>query len=76
MNKNKYGIIAEKNGQRATFPIVVFDTEIEARLDFEVCYPEWEIVTVESNPFWWNNCLYNGNAIGHSHGFCTADSCY
>lgn len=22
------------------------------------------------------NCLYGGNAVGHSHGFCTADSCY
>jgi hypothetical protein len=22
------------------------------------------------------NCLYGGNAIGHSDGFCTADSCY
>jgi len=22
------------------------------------------------------NCLYNGEAIGHSKGFCTADSCY
>lgn len=23
-----------------------------------------------------DNCIYGGNAIGHSHGFCTADSCY
>jgi hypothetical protein len=24
----------------------------------------------------WGNCLYGGNAIGHSTGVCTADSCY
>jgi hypothetical protein len=23
-----------------------------------------------------DNCIYNGEAIGHSKGFCTADSCY
>jgi hypothetical protein len=23
-----------------------------------------------------NNCLYNGNAIGHSKAHCTADACY
>ena len=23
-----------------------------------------------------DNCLYGGNAVGHSKGFCTADSCY
>lgn len=22
------------------------------------------------------NCLYGGIAVGHSYGFCTADSCY
>jgi hypothetical protein len=22
------------------------------------------------------NCIYGGNALGHSKGFCTADACY
>jgi hypothetical protein len=33
--------------------------------------------TVEASaPMPSGNCIYGGNAIGHSAGFCTADSCY
>jgi hypothetical protein len=72
----KFGIIASQNGRRETFPILNADTESDARADFEYLHPGWKIETIETNPFWWNNCLYNGHAVGHSHGFCTADSCY
>jgi hypothetical protein len=44
----------------------------------------WDVVVVSvaqhtdifTTPAVTGNCIYGGNAIGHSHGFCTADSCY
>lgn len=35
-----------------------------------------ERVSLPTLPMPEGNCLYGGNAVGHSHGFCTADSCH
>ena len=34
----------------------------------------WSFQEIELNQE--TNCLYGGLAVGHSSGFCTADSCY
>lgn len=38
------------------------------------CVPAPAPAPVRVDPV--GNCLYGGNARGHSRGFCTADSCY
>lgn len=72
----KFGIVISKDATRKTLPQIEASSEDEAvsvALDEN---PGWEISLVEAEPFWWNNCLYNGQATGHSHGFCTAGACY
>lgn len=72
----KFGIIVRKDNVRRTLPLIEDCSKAMAIFVATVQNEGWEIDTVEENPFWWNNCLYGGNAVGHSHGFCTAGACY
>lgn len=72
---NKYGIIIDNGTTRKTLPLIEAESKALAILSLPSDLGA-EVVSIEENPYMWNNCLYSGNAVGHSHGFCTADSCY
>lgn len=83
MNKEKIGYVLSDGSTYESMLLTVV-TSVDA-LDKQVVRllrslnkdgRKWYVYRRELNPVMWDNCLYSGRAVGHSYGFCTADSCY